>query len=211
LLLASQAGIEVPESRIEMVAEKPVLLLRRFDRRGGSRIPFLSAMSMLGAIDREQRSYMEIADAIRRYGANASNDLKQLWRRIVFNVLISNTDDHLRNHGFLYQGNNGWSLSPAYDLNPVPVDVKPRNLCTAINMEDTTASLDLALSVADYFDLKPDQAKSIASEVGIAVAGWRHEAKKAGIAGSEINRMASAFDHEDLRKVTELANKKTAP
>ena len=210
LLLASQAGIEVPQSRIEMVGEKPVLLLRRFDRRGGSRIPFLSAMSMLGAIDREQRSYMDIADAIRRYGANASNDLKQLWRRIVFSVLISNTDDHLRNHGFLYQGNNGWTLSPAYDLNPVPVDVKPRLLCTAINMEDTTASLDLALSVADYFDLKPDQAKSIASEVGIAVAGWRHEAKKAGIAGSEINRMASAFDHEDLRKATELANKKTA-
>jgi serine/threonine-protein kinase HipA len=210
LLLASQAGIEVPETRIEMVAEKPVLLLRRFDRRGGSRIPFLSAMSMLGAIDREQRSYMEIADAIRRYGASASNDLKQLWRRIVFSVLISNTDDHLRNHGFLYQGNNGWTLSPAYDLNPVPVDVKPRILCTAIDIEDTSASLDLALSVADYFDLKPDQAKSIAAEVGIAVSGWRREAKKAGITDSEINRMASAFDHEDLRKATELAKKKTA-
>ena len=211
LLLASRAGIEVPESRIEMVAEKPVLLLRRFDRRGGSRIPFLSAMSMLGAIDREQRSYMEIADAIRRYGANASNDLKQLWRRIVFSVLISNTDDHLRNHGFLYQGNNGWTLSPAYDLNPVPVDVKPRILSTAIDIEDTSASLDLALSVAEYFDLKPDQAKTIAAEVGIAVSGWRQEAKKAGITDSEINRMASAFDHEDLRKATELANKKTAP
>lgn len=210
LLLASQAGIEVPQSRIEMVGEKPVLLLRRFDRRGGFRIPFLSAMSMLGAIDREPRSYMDIADAIRRYGANASNDLKQLWRRIVFSVLILNTDDHLRNHGFLYQGNNGWTLSPAYDLNPVPVDVKPRLLCTAIDIDDTSASLDLALSVADYFNLKPDQAKSIAAEVGIAVSGWRREAKKAGIADSEIDRMASAFDHEDLRKATELANKKTA-
>ena len=210
LLLASQAGIEVPESRIEMVAERPVLLLRRFDRRGGSRIPFLSAMGMLGAIDGKQRSYMEIADAIRRYGANASNDLKQLWRRIVFSVLISNTDDHLRNHGFLYQGNNGWTLSPAYDLNPVPVDVKPRTLCTAIDIEETSASLDLALSVADYFDLKSDQAKSIAAEVGIAVSSWRREAKKAGITDSEIDRMASAFDHEDLRKATELANKKTA-
>jgi serine/threonine-protein kinase HipA len=206
LLLASQAGIDVPETRIEMVADKPVLLLRRFDRRGGSRIPFLSAMSMLGAIDGEQGSYMEIADAIRRYGASASNDLKQLWRRIVFSVLISNTDDHLRNHGFLYQGNKGWRLSPAYDLNPVPVDVKPRILCTAIDIEDTSASLDLALSVADYFDLKPGQAKSIAAEVGIAVSGWRHEAKRAGITDGEIDRMASAFDHEDLRKATELAN-----
>jgi serine/threonine-protein kinase HipA len=86
--------------------------------------------------------------------------------------------------------------------------VKPRILCTAIDIEDTSASLDLALSVADYFDLKPDQAKSIAAEVGTAVSGWRREAKKAGIADSEIDRMASAFDHEDLRKATELTNKK---
>jgi serine/threonine-protein kinase HipA len=179
--------------------------------RNTTGIPFLSAMSMLGAIDRKQRSYMEIADAIRRYGADASNDLKQLWRRIVFSVLISNTDGHLRNHGFLYQGNSGWTLSPAYDLNPVPVDVKPRILCTAIDIEDKSASLDLALSVADYFDLKPDQAKSIAAEVGVAVSGWRREAKKTGITDSEINRMASAFDHEDLRNATKLANRKTAP
>ena len=93
---------------------------------------------------------------------------------------------------------NGWTLSPAYDLNPVPVDVKPRILSTAIDIEDTSASLDLALSVAKYFDLKPDQAKTIAAEVGVAVLGWRQEAKKAGITDREINRMASAFDHEDL-------------
>lgn len=91
-----------------MVAEKPTLILGRFDRNGHSRIPFLSARSMLGAIDREQHSYMEIADAIRRYGATPSSDLRQLWRRIVFSVLISNTDDHLRNHGFLYQGTSGF-------------------------------------------------------------------------------------------------------
>src|ERR1700676_1434542 len=209
LRLASRAGIQVPEARIEMVADKPVLLLRRFDRRGGSRVPFLSAMSMLGAVDREQRSYMEIADAIRRYGANTSADLKELWRRIVFSVLISNTDDHLRNHGFLYQGNNGWTLSPAYDLNPVPTDLRPRILCTAIDTEDTSASLDLALSVANYFDLKAREAKSIAGEVGMAVTGWRREAKKLGISDSEINRMASAFDHQDLKKATELASSKT--
>jgi serine/threonine-protein kinase HipA len=204
LRLALEAGIQVPEARIEMVADKPVLLLRRFDRQGVSRIPFLSAMSMLGAADREQRSYMEIADAIRRYGANAPADLKQLWRRIVFSVLISNTDDHLRNHGFLYQGNNGWILSPAYDLNPVPTDVKPRILSTAIDVENTSASLELALSVADYFDLKSREAKDIAAEVGTAVSRWREKANKLGIAEGEIDRMKSAFEHEDLRK----ANKK---
>jgi serine/threonine-protein kinase HipA len=127
-----------------------------------------------------------------------------------FSVLISNTDDHLRNHGFLYQGNNGWTLSPAYDLNPVPVDVKPRILCTAIDIEDTSASLDLALSVADYFDLKTDEAKSIAADVGRAVSAWRSEAKKVGISDGEINRMASAFDHEDWRKATTLSNWKTS-
>ena len=206
LRLASRAGIQVPESRIEMVAEKPTLVLRRFDRNGRSRVPFLSAMSMLGAIDREQRSYMEIADAIRRYGASASSDLQQLWRRIVFSVLISNTDDHLRNHGFLYQGTSGWVLSPAYDLNPVPVDVKPRILCTAIDIEDTTASVDLALSVADYFDLKPAEAKRVAAEVGIAVSKWRDEAKRVGVPDVEINRMASAFEHEDLRKTSTFAS-----
>jgi serine/threonine-protein kinase HipA len=208
LRLAFQGGIEVPEARIEMVADKPVLVLRRFDRQGVSRIPFLSSMSMLGAADREQRSYMEIADAIRRYGANASADLKQLWRRMVFSVLISNTDDHLRNHGFLFQGNNGWILSPAYDLNPVPTDVKPRILSTAIDVENSSASLELALSVAEYFDLKSQEAKNIAAEVGTAVSRWREEAKKLGIAEGEIDRMKSAFDHEDLRKATGLAGKK---
>jgi serine/threonine-protein kinase HipA len=200
LRLASKAGIEVPEARIETVADKPVLVLRRFDRRGATRIPYLSAMSMLGAIDHEQRSYMEIADALRRYGATAPSDLKQLWRRIVFNVLISNTDDHLRNHGFLYQGNSGWALAPAFDLNPVPLDIKPRVLSTAIDIENATASIDLALSVAEYFDLKPSEAKGIAAEVGLVVTKWRDEAKRAGISEAEINRMSSAFEHQDLKK-----------
>jgi serine/threonine-protein kinase HipA len=206
LRLASKAGIEVPQARIETVAGKPVLILRRFDRQDTLRVPYLSAMSMLGATDHEQRSYMEIADALRRHGAAPSSDIKQLWRRIVFNVLISNTDDHLRNHGFLYQGNGGWILAPAFDLNPVPLDVKPRVLSTAIDTENATASVDLALSVAEYFDLKPDEAKQVAAEVARSVAKWSDEAKNAGIANSEINRMSSAFEHDDLRKATGLAN-----
>jgi serine/threonine-protein kinase HipA len=200
LRLASKAGIHVPVWRIETVAEKPVLLVRRFDRHGATRIPYLSAMSMLGAVDHEQRSYMEIADALRRYGATASSDLRQLWRRIVFNILISNTDDHLRNHGFLYQGNKGWALAPAFDLNPVPVDVKPRILSTAIDIENATASIELALSVAEYFELKPSEARDVAAEVALVIAKWQDEAKKAGISDSEITRMSSAFDHEDLKK-----------
>jgi serine/threonine-protein kinase HipA len=94
------------------------LLRRRFDREGAQRIPFLSAMSMLGAKDHETRSSMEFVDALRQHGAAARQDMEALWRRLVFIILISNTDDHLRNHGFLYAGPTGWRLSPAYDLNP---------------------------------------------------------------------------------------------
>jgi serine/threonine-protein kinase HipA len=199
LRLAAKAGVEVPTHRIELVAQRPVLILRRFDRNGSVRIPFLSAMSMLGAVDHDQRSYMEIADALRRYGARTPLDLKQLWRRIVFNVLISNTDDHLRNHAFLYAGTEGWILSPAYDMNPVPLDIKPRIMSTAIGLDDPTASIELAMQVSQYFDLDNSSAKAVAREVGLAVSHWRDEARALNIRDAEINRMASAFEHEDLR------------
>lgn len=198
LTLASKAGIGVPKWRLENVVEKSVLLLRRFDRIGAERVPFLSAMSMLDAADNEPRSYLEFVDVLRQYGAAPKEDMWALWRRIVFSILISNTDDHLRNHGFLYAGPNGWRLSPAYDLNPVPVDVKPRVLSTAIDLDDGTASLELAMQVAKYFELQKAQARQIAAEVGEAVSGWRKAACDLGIAGTEIDRMASAFEHKDL-------------
>ena len=200
LRLAHKAGITVPVARVETVGKKPVLLLRRFDRNGKRRIPFLSAMSMLSAKDNESHSYLEIVDALRQHGAATKADIGALWRRIVFNVLISNTDDHLRNHGFLYQGSDGWLLSPAYDLNPVPTDIKPRILTTAINEEDGTASLALAMSVAKYFELDAAKAREIAKQVGKAVSTWRNEAAHHGVGKNEIDRMASAFEHEDLKK-----------
>jgi serine/threonine-protein kinase HipA len=205
LNLAGRAGIPVPESRIETVAGKTVLLLRRFDRNGSSRVPFLSAMSMLGADDNDLRSYLEIVAAIRQYGAEPATDIRALWRRIVFNVLISNTDDHLRNHGFLYERRRGWRLSPAYDLNPVPLDVRPRMLSTAITIDDPAASLDLALEVAEYFDLSAPEARRIAHEVGTVVSQWRREAARLGIVPSEIDRMASAFEHDDLKQSLALS------
>ncbi len=118
---------------------------------------------------------------------------------MVFNVLISNTDDHLRNHGFLYSGPNGWRLSPAYDLNPVPVDIKPRVLSTSIDLEDATASMELAFEVAGYFGLQAGQARAIATEVAQVVSTWRKEAERLGLQ-REVARMASAFEHDDLRR-----------
>ena len=204
LRLASAAGINTATGRIERVAGRPVFLLRRFDREGTTRRPFLSAMSMLGAVDHEARSYLEIADAIQRYGAAPTEDLHELWRRILFSILISNTDDHLRNHGFLYEGNRGWRLSPAYDLNPVPVQFRPRILSTLIDEQNGDASLDLALSVAEYFRLSPTQARRTAYEVGRAVARWREEATTLGIAAAEMDTVASAFEHEDLTEALRL-------
>lgn len=202
LTLAEKAGISVPQWRLESVADKPVLLLRRFDRENGTRIPFLSAMSMLDARDNETRSYLEFVDVLRQHGASPQDDMHALWRRIVFSILISNTDDHLRNHGFLWSGPAGWRLSPAYDLNPVPVDIKPRVLTTAINEDDGQASLKLAYEVAPYFELKEEQARAIAREAGDAVASWRKEAAVLGLGKGEIDRMASAFEHGDLKLAT---------
>ena len=199
LSLAGRAGIEVPHWRLERVGGRRVLIVRRFDRTGVRRLPFLSAMSMLGAHDREPRSYLEIAEALRRHGAATKRGMAELWRRVAFSVLVSNTDDHLRNHGFLYEDGEGWRLSPAYDLNPTPTQIRPRVLRTYIDEHDGTASLDRALATAEYYGLDLERARRIAGEVGRAVAGWRAEALRAGASEWDVARMESAFEHEDLR------------
>jgi serine/threonine-protein kinase HipA len=179
--------------------KKPVLLLTRFDRTAGdTRIPFISAMTALDATDHgEQRSYLDLVDVLRQQGARPDADLRQLWRRIAFNILVSNTDDHLRNHAFL-RGLRGWRLSPACDMNPCPVDVRPRVHALAIDDADPAGSLDTALSVAPRFGLSAADAKSIAAEVGTAVAAWRATAKRFKLTAAQTDRMSSAFDHADL-------------
>ena len=136
---------------------------------------------------------------LRQDGANAPGDAAQLWRRMVFNVLISNTDDHLRNHGFLRES-GGWRLSPAYDLNPMPVDVKPRIHALAFNETDQDASLDTVLGIAAYFRVDKNEAAAIAKAVGDVVATWRDVAGQHGLNANQIDRMASAFEHEDLAR-----------
>lgn len=199
LTLAGNAGIEIPIWRLEVIAKKPVLLLTRFDRADGDqRIPFMSAMTAIDATDHEeQRSYLELVDALRQMGSQPEQDAKQLWRRVVFNILVSNTDDHLRNHAFL-RATTGWRLSPAFDMNPCPVDVRPRVHALAIDDADPTSSLDRALEVAPRFGLSATEAREIAKEVGARVATWRTVAKGFKLSAAQIERMASAFDHADL-------------
>jgi serine/threonine-protein kinase HipA len=192
--LAGRAGIDVPTWRLEHVADRTTLLLRRFDRDGDIRIPFLSAMSMLGAADNEDHSYLEIVDALRQFGSQPEADCAELWRRIIFNILIANTDDHLRNHGFLFEGKAGWRLSPAYDMNPTPLDVKPRILSLAIDEADDTASIDVALGMARQCGLKLPAAREIIEEVQGAVAQWRARSAALGLTARDVERMASAFE-----------------
>ncbi len=201
LSLAHAAGITVPEWRLENFARKAVVLLGRFDRAGVDvRIPFMSAMTALDATDHGgQHSYLELVDFLRQNGSRPDEDLQQLWRRVVFNILVSNTDDHLRNHAFL-RDSQGWRLSPAYDMNPCPVDVKPRVHAIAIDEFDGTGSLDIALAVAPRFGLKREQVSSIVAEVAAAVADWRTVAGTFKLKPADISRMASAFEHDDLRK-----------
>jgi serine/threonine-protein kinase HipA len=192
LQLARAAGIEVPDAELIGVEGGEVLLSRRFDRRGEERVHFASALTLLGLRDGDQASYPEMADIVQREGSRPRRDCRELFRRMVFNVCIANLDDHLRNHGFLRE-RSGWTLSPAYDLNPVPTDVRPRILSTRVTLDDATGSLDAARESATYFGLASAQADAIIGEVRAAVSGWDAVARGAGASASERSRMRSAF------------------
>jgi serine/threonine-protein kinase HipA len=200
--LAARAGIDIPSWRLIKAAGRPIFMMARFDREhDAQRVPFISALTALNASDGDQRSYLELVDILRQDGAETDRDAAQLWRRMVFNILISNTDDHLRNHGYLRTA-QGWRLSPAYDLNPMPTDVKPRIHALALNEIDDESSLDTALSVAGAFGLSLGEAVIIAGEVGAAVSAWQEVAAAQGLTPAQIARMESAFEHEDLAKAT---------
>lgn len=193
LELAKQAGITVPTWKLKNIFGKPILIIKRFDRKSEQRIPFLSAMSMIGAKDNEQHSYLEIAYALAQHGASPEKDTHELWRRIVFSIMIANTDDHLRNHGFIYDRQRGWRLSPAYDMNPTPIEISPRILTTAIDFYNTEGDIEIAKSVAKDFRLSKKQAEAIIQEVSNAVQNWQKVASSYGLGKNECYRMESAF------------------
>lgn len=196
LSMAEAAGIAVAGRQLATVLKKPVLLIERFDRRGAARVPYISAHTALAANERELRSYLELAEVLRRWGAAPVRDLEELWRRVVFNVLVSNVDDHLRNHGFLREP-GGWRLAPAFDLNPVPADVRPRVHALAIDEEDQSAPLHRVIAIAPRFGVKPARARAIVREVAVATRRWRRFATDCGLSQRQLDRMATAFEHED--------------
>ncbi len=193
--LALNSGINVAESKLRRFnSEHHTFLTKRFDRTSeGERLHFGSALTLLNRADgdssSEGASYLELAEILVRDGAATARDLEQLWRRIVFNICISNCDDHLRNHGFLLE-REGWALSPAFDMNPNPFG---NGLTLNISDEDNSQELGLAKEVATFFRLSDKQAIQVMDEVTGAVRKWRATATEAGIPRSEIDAMEPAF------------------
>lgn len=193
--LAQGCGIWVAETKAQRFSGRQhTFLSRRFDRtEAGARIHFSSAMTMLGQTDgndyAEGVSYLSLVEFIMTSGADVDLNLEQLWRRIVFNIAISNCDDHLRNHGFILT-NRGWTLSPAYDMNP---DERGAGLKLNISEDDNSLSFDLAMEVAPFFRLSEKQALNILNDVKSSVSNWRKVAAKYGIARAEQEEMETAF------------------
>jgi len=196
LSLAAEAGIRAVEHRLVSVGHHSVAVITRFDRVGNRRLPFLSGASLLGLSPGDPGAYTRLADGIRQFGHDVAGDLRELWRRLVFSLLASNYDDHLRNHGFLMLAPGRWSLSPAYDLNPVPELDRVHIGKTPIGEDQETSSIAAALDVAARFGLKPADAKTILHEVFTALSAWRQTGRKLRMKATTLDAYASAFEHE---------------
>jgi serine/threonine-protein kinase HipA len=194
--LAEACGIQTPSRRLLDVTGKSVLLLERFDRDGAHRLPFISAMTLIQGRDGETRDYIEIAEALTDSGSNVRNDLVELWRRIAFSIAINNTDDHLRNHGFLRQ-RSGWSLSPIFDVNPNPDITATRS--TSINFESNPDQTLAALfEAAPIFGVSRDRASEIWDQVRTGVNGWKDAAIANNVSDSDIRRFEAPFNAPHL-------------
>jgi serine/threonine-protein kinase HipA len=201
--LARRAGITVPDSQLIRIGDRTVLIVDRFDRRGADRIGYASAKTMLEASDGDQRSYLEIAQVIEERSPAVTDELRQLWRRICFTILISNTDDHLRNHGFLHERAESWRLSPAFDMNPNPAP-GPKELSTAVDFDDFRASIGTLMGIAEYFRMDAQQAAGVLAQVASAVGHWRTTATSHGLPQAEIEKMEPAFEHAERQQADSI-------
>ena len=197
--LASECGLDVPPLDFRCVLDRDIYLIERFDRipHGNwlERRPFASGLTMLGAHESEVSSfsYADLAGAIRQFGTEVRQDLHELFRRMLLNILVTNDDDHLRNHGFLFDG-EGWRLSPLYDVVPKPQLGLERRLVLGVGPEGRNATIENALAGAAVFDLGPDDAKAIAEDMSRIVATrWEHLFKEAGISAADRKRFATCF------------------
>lgn len=198
--LARMCGLDVPDAKLEKFSKLgSTFIVKRFDREYDRRIHFASAMTMLGKTDgasaTDNVSYLDIASFIRTSGATPKKDLQELWKRMVFNMAVSNTDDHLRNHGFILS-EKGWRLSPLYDVNPVPYG---DSLSLNVSDEDPSISVELAVETSKYYDLEENKSKMIADQIVTTVReNWRKLAEKYGISKSNAEYMRWAFSAAEI-------------
>ena len=196
LQLAALCGLRTPEVRLDHSDGLAVALIRRFDRNAQGRIPFISAQTMLERSDVEGGTYTALAEAIRMHSDSPRRDLEELFRRIAFTILVSNTDDHLKNHGFLYAGSNRWRLSPVFDVNPSPE--RHRELKTAISeISGTAASIENLMEHAVFFDLTPAMAAVVIRDMAMIIEKhWRPMGQRLGMTGHDLGVYQPAFEHE---------------
>src|SRR5208282_1619660 len=204
LRLAEQAGVRVAEHQRVPVGKQSVAVITRFDRAGKNRVPFISAASLLALPPGEAGAYTMLADGIRQFGHDVSGDLRELWRRLVFSLLASNYDDHLRNHGFLMFHPGRWALSPAYDLNPVPEIDRTQTPKTSIIENQKNPSIEAALAAASRFNLNVSEANAILREVFGAISGWRETGKHLRLSGAVLDTYATAFEHSLMAEAANL-------
>lgn len=205
LHIAKEAGIDAAQSQIIESKGTPIALIKRFDRGIlGERIPYVSAATLLGIENTSEiHTYTEIVDALKRYSADFKADSEELWKRIALTILITNVDDHMRNHGFLHVEKNQWRLSPAFDINPFPD--KRRVLKTWIaESSGDAASIHSLMEIAPYFGIDFQKACLLLSSVESAVAKWRRIGKNIGMTTQELNAFEHAFEHEERLHASQL-------
>lgn len=198
LRLASACGLRAPEVRLELADTPfPVALVKRFDRQGTGRIPYISARTALGKTGTTLGSYTEIADFIRIAGADPREDFRELYSRLIFTILVSNKDDHLKNHGFLYVGSNKWRLSPLFDVNPAP-DRNPHLETAILEGGSHDRSIRLALEASEFFEINEGDARQIIQGMARRISDeWREALRTTGVTGSLAKHYEPAFTHAE--------------
>lgn len=199
LRLAAVCGIRTPAARLELAGTPfPVALIRRFDRRGATRIPYISARTALGKTGAELGSYTEIVDFMRSYSPDPSNDFRELYRRLIFTILVSNKDDHLKNHGFLYVGAGQWRLSPVFDVNPAP-DRNPHLETAILEGGAHDRSITLALEACAFFEIPETEARETIRTTAQRISdGWREALRQVGVAGALARDYEPAFVNDQM-------------
>lgn len=190
--IAENAGIRVPETRLLRVSGRSVLLLRRFDRRGEVRIPYISGLTAIQGSDGERYSYLDLVSFLEEEGSNPREDIPELWKRVLFSCAIGNTDDHMRNHGFLRE-RGGWRLSPAFDVNPTPGD-NLKHLRSFIDFDCDDADPAAALAVCEWYRVTEAEARAFARALASSLRHWRKVAASNGVSKQSQQYMASCFE-----------------